>query len=179
MKKSLILASLLISNMAVTSTVSAATPSFDSVSVEYQKVKESSEEAWSFQGSKVLTDILFVNGEFTKSDHVDLFKAGLGVHYDVMDKITAFFSADLVHADVEFGTEADIGHGVSAGLKGMVMDNVELSWTSSYSDVYDSYSWSNKLEAHYYVSDAWSLGAGFTFVEDTQDLYSAKVSWHF
>lgn len=175
MKKTLILASLVLASSAAM----AATPSFDSLGLEYSKQRGGSPvEAFSVDFSKTFMDQFLVSGsatDYSKGLGQD-YRLSLGMTHDFMPRVTGFVQADALHVD---GVSNDTGWGVTAGVRAMLMDQVEAGFQSSYSDLFDDTSWEHKLGVQYHFMKQFSVGAGYTFVKDSEDFWSLRASYHF
>jgi hypothetical protein len=107
--------------------------------------------------------------------------AGLGVNFALTDTVDLFGEASYVRAELEAGEFGDIdenGYGLSAGLRAMVLPQLELNAGLSYIDIDGLDDTSVDVGAVWRLTDVIALVLGASFADDANS-YGAGVRFYF
>jgi len=173
-------------------------PKWDMVQLGYLSVDlddDISFDGFGIAGSKLLGENVFIMGAYGRlsedvdvvGDSVDLdytpLSVGLGVRHPVAPNIDIF--GVVSYEDVELKASysgdsdsvSDNGYGFSAGVRAMVIPSLELSGSLNYINMEESETGFG-VSAHYYFTDQFSLGAGYSKSDDV-DGTSLVASFYF
>ncbi|MGA1370492.1 MAG: outer membrane beta-barrel protein [Pseudomonadales bacterium] len=109
------------------------------------------------------------------------FDAGLGVNLALTDTVDLFGEASYVRAELEAGEFGDVdesGYGLSAGLRAMVLPQLELNAGLSYVDIDGLDDTSIDVGAVWRFTDVIALILGASFADDANS-YGAGVRFYF
>lgn len=193
MKKAVLVSALLLS---FGSAQAAESPRWDRVSASYQSVDVDSETLTGFgvSGSKLIGDDFFVTASYAKaSDDVNVMgtnvdfdfntlSAGLGYRYAVAKNSDVF--GIVSYEDVELKASAldfkasDNGYGLTAGIRSMVSDKIELIGSIQYVDIADDSETAFSVSGLYNFTEQFSAGLGYTKSDDV-DTISVSATYFF
>lgn len=195
MKKAVLVSALLLS---FGSAQAAESPRWDRVSASYQSVDVGSETLTGFgvSGSKLIGDDFFVTASYAKaSDDVDVMgtnldldfntlSAGLGYRYAIAKNSDVF--GVVSYEDIEFKMSAqgvsdktsDNGYGLTAGIRSMVSDKIELIGAVQYVDIADDSETAFSVSGLYNFTEQFSAGLGYTKSDDV-DTISVSATYFF
>lgn len=195
MKKAVLVSALLLS---VGAAQAAESPRWDRVSASYQSVDVDSETLTGFgvSGSKLIGEDFFVTASYaSSSDDIDVFgtkvdvdfntlSAGLGYRYAISNNSDVF--GVVSYEDVELDASAqgvsdsasDNGYGLTAGIRSMVSDKIELTGSIQYIDIADESETAFSVSGLYNFTEQFSAGLGYTKADDV-DTISVSATYFF
>jgi opacity protein-like surface antigen len=122
-------------------------------------------DGFAFSASKLLTDDVFVTGEYSMLDMLTL---GLGYRYALSQRTDLF--GIVSYEDVELsgsGQSADEdGFGLQAGVRSMILDNLELRGAIKYIDLDEDDDTSVLVGADYFFSPMFAVGVSYETSDD-------------
>ena len=178
---------LVFSAMASISSFSAAeqgTFSYNFIGAGYQQAEILDEDfsGFGFYGSAAINESFFILGEYSSiesDDQFDIgagpddidateFSLGIGFHTPISDTVDFVSTLEYAKAEVESsGISADgNGYLLSAGVRAMLNDAVEIGGAVSHADIEDSSDTGVGIYGRYYTTDSVSLGLGFSTADD-------------
>ena len=173
---------LLLSSVFATPAAFAETPHFNYVSGGYLNADLDGDDAngWTLDGSKLLGDNFFVSGQYkTVGDSedgldVDLNWLSAGVGYrTAMSESTDFYGLvtyENIETEVSYSgsdfSDDENGYGLSAGVRSMLTDSIEIDGRLGYIDIADDSETAITLGARYYVNTNFSVGTSYTTIDD-------------
>lgn len=127
----------------------------------------------------LLENNIFLNAEYTNvsEDDFDINTTTLGGGYRfVLNGMTdAYVGANFERIDTDGGDEN--GYSVNAGVRSMVLQEVEVMAEVGYYDVYDG-DVTMKVGANYYFAPRWAAGVSFKKMDDA-DLTQVTARYTF
>lgn len=140
-------------------------------------------------GSVAITDNFYVFADYEDGSaeigdfdiDANTFDAGLGVNVALTDTVDLFGEASYVGAELEAGEFGDIdesGYGLSAGVRAMVMPQLELNAGLSYVDIEGLDDTSVDIGAVWKFTDVIALVLGASFADDANS-YGAGIRFYF
>lgn len=174
----------------------AESPEWNFVGLSYEKMEgdDTDPAGPAINGSVLLNENVFLAAgysmlsdsyTFSNIEHdvdVDTLDFGIGYRHGITSNIDLYgvISYIDINAKVsnEFGSGkgSEDGYGLTAGVRAMVTDSVELAGAIVHQDVGDSDTGFN-MSAGYYFNDQFSVRASLTFADlDSQRI---GVYWHF
>ncbi|WP_175405163.1 outer membrane beta-barrel protein [Salinimonas lutimaris] len=141
--------------------------------------------------SKKITDDIFVAGSYSQIDDtwqgVDMDvtqgTAGVGYRYGLNQTTDVYGILSYEYADIEYAsalgtlTTDDDGYGLTAGVRSMVMPNVELKGSVRYIDTTDSTT-SVNVGADYLISPEFAVGLNYDMGDDV-DVFGVNARYNF
>ena len=157
-------------------------PAWDYVSVGIERADLDGDDLTGFviEGSKALTDNIFVMGEYSSvSDEfmgvdVDLnwTRLGAGFYSGISSSTDAYIqlsyeNLEVVGSDggVSVSTDQD-GFGATVGIRSQISENLELYGSVGYFEFDDEYDTGVELGFQYATSETLSIGAEYMTMED-------------
>ncbi|MGA1370493.1 MAG: YfaZ family outer membrane protein [Pseudomonadales bacterium] len=139
-------------------------------------------------GSFALTDNLYLFADYEDGsasfDRIDVdvstVAIGVGANFALSDTVDLFGEASYVNAELEAGDFVEIdenGFGLAAGVRAMVMPQLELNAGLSYVEIDELDDTSLDLGAVYSFTDVVALVLGASFA-DNANTYSAGVRFY-
>ena len=158
----------------------AESPEWNYVGVNYQDldVYSTSVDGFGLTGSVLLGENVFLTGDFSQTSgsgmDLDWLSAGVGYKFDV-SPTTDLYGA-ISYED--FGGDAsETGYGLTAGVRSMITESIELGAALEHLDVVDTETGAS-VSGKYYFSDKFSVGATFGSMGDI-DTMSVGAFLHF
>ncbi|BCO17245.1 MULTISPECIES: outer membrane beta-barrel protein [unclassified Alteromonas] len=133
-------------------------------------------DGFAFSGSKLVTDDVFVTAEYSMQEDdilgidvdLDMLTIGLGYRYAWSEKTDLF--GIVSYEDVELsgsGQSADEdGFGLTAGVRSMVTDNIEVRGAVKYIDLDEDDDTSVLVGADYFLSPMFAVGLSYETSDD-------------
>lgn len=190
--KKMVLASALV--LSISSVQAVESPRWDYATLSYQTVDIDGEKlsGLGFGGSKLLGKNVFVSGAYSNTsdtiNSVDFdfntLSVGLGYRTEISSK-TDFFGV-VSYEDVELESsfrgnsdkEGDSGYGLTAGVRSMLTDKVELTGSLKYIDIAEETDTGLSVSALYNFTTQFSAGVGYTKSDDI-DGFSISAVYFF
>lgn len=126
--------------------------------------------------------VSYGNLDFDFGVDLDQLSAGIGYHNELSNETDFFATLSYLRAEVSasgFGSVEEDGYGVSVGVRGMLVDNVELTGNVSYSDLGDGADGTAfGVGALYSFSDSFAVGLEIDFDEDVT-IYGVGARFYF
>ncbi len=164
---------LLAGALAITvSGVAAASPDWQYVEAGYTPMDFDGNESFepdglAIEGKYALNQNVYLNGEyrFFEEGNFDfnMLTVGGGYRMPVNSTTDAYFGANLERVDSD-GYD-DTGYSVSAGLRSMITEQVELMGEIGYYDV-DEGDATFKFGGNYYITPHWAVGASYEVIDE-------------
>ena len=195
------LAVLLMTATGVAQAQQAPAPSFDKIGVSYLEYDLEGEgltgAGANFSTSMANTDWFFAADFIYADDDYDFggaavnatasnLYANFGYKFYQVGSMVGYASAGLTYAniDVEAGSlgsydEDDTGWNAQLGMRARLNRDFEVDANVRHVDIYDDSDQEWSLSGRYYITDAFSLGAGYTFVDSDNGYVAFSGNWHF
>lgn len=127
----------------VSTNVSAEPPSYNYFSFGYaywdmDDADEYNPRGLEFDGSRTITDSLYVAGDFTRvsghNNSTNIATLGLGYFHDFSENSSFFFEADIANIEPEHLSN-ETGFELSAGIRSMLSENIEMKAAVEHLDI--------------------------------------------
>lgn len=178
---SLLSASLLTSNIAFAETA----PNWDFIQASYvsmdiDEIDELDFTGFDISGSKLVSDNIFIAANYSAlsddyssvSVDTDTYGIGIGYRYGLNSTTDALAILSVegvsVKASFEGSSEKvdDTGFGLTAGIRSMVTEQVELTGTVKYVNIDSESDTAFSVNAFYHFNSQFSIGAGYSISSD-------------
>lgn len=175
-------------------------PSFDYVGGGFVSAKFDDETLNGFGAdfSRSLGNELFVMGNVAFAEdtfniggsdakiELTTMSANLGYKFYQTNSAAAYAFAGLVYGEAKarvtgIGSESidDTGYAVGLGYRNRVTEQFEFDGRVEFVDLMDESDVQFSLRGNYYLSEKWSLNAGYSFVDSDSSTLLFGVSYHF
>lgn len=133
-------------------------------------------DGFAFSGSKLITDDIFITGEYSMQEDdilgidvdLDMLTLGVGYRYALSNKTDLF--GIVSYEDVEISrtglSDDEDGFGLQAGVRSMILDNLELRGAIKYIDLDEDDDTSVLVSADYFFSPVFAVGVSYETSDD-------------
>ncbi len=115
----------------------------------------------------LLNQNVYLNGEYRffeeNSFDFDMLTVGAGYRMPLNATTDAYFGANLERVDLD--GDDDTGYSLSAGVRSMITEQVELMGEVGYYDVDDGEA-TVKVGGQYYITPQWAFGASYEMIDE-------------
>ncbi|MCC2614735.1 porin family protein [Aestuariibacter halophilus] len=153
---------------------------------------DSNPDGFSIKGSYLVNDNIILTADFQRlSDDLygvdvdlDQLSVGAGYRFVLNDKTEAYaiLSYERIEAKAQYmgysDDEDDNGYGLTAGIRQMVGENVELKVEAGYVNTSDDREMSYTLGGRYYINDQWSVAFDYALASE-RNLTSFSARYQF
>jgi outer membrane protein W len=186
LKKALVLGA--IASISSFSVAEQGELSYNFVGVGYQQAEILDEDfsGFGFYGSAAINESFFILGGYSTiesdnqfdigagPDDIDVteFSLGIGFHTPISDTVDFVSTLEYADAEVESSGVSVDGNGyvLSAGVRAMLTDAVEIGGAVNYTDIEDESDTGVGIYGRYYTTDSVSIGVGFSTADDADSL---------